>query len=63
MNISIGTRIKYQYKEDKDIYTIIGNRKLRSQYIYIVKDMKGKKISITRNSMLDALDRKVLIFM
>lgn len=61
MNLPIGTTIKHY---EGDIYKIIGTRKIRDSYKYILQNLTIKnsgKCSIRREFLLDALERKVFL--
>ena len=62
MNIPIGTKIKYQYEDEKDIFTVIGSRNVRGKYVYIIQNSKNEKSTITRSSILQAIQEKVFKF-
>ena len=47
MQIRKGTKLKYQYENEEDIFTIIGTRQLRNKYYYIFTDSKNIKQSLT----------------
>lgn len=42
----------YTIKLDGQNYTVIGSRKLRREYFYILRDANGDKSSIRREHML-----------
>lgn len=54
MKIYIGYRLKF--KEDPRTFEVIGNHKIRSNYIYIIKDIaNGEKSSMKREALLKAI--------
>ena len=60
MKLSIGTQLKYNFEGVQDTFVIVGTRLLRGIYFYIFTDSKGKKQSLSRSSVLDAINRNVL---
>lgn len=58
MNIPVGTILKHY--ENGDIYKIVGTRKIRNSYKYILQQINiDIKCSIKREFLLDAIERKV----
>lgn len=61
MTLPKGTKLFYNYENETDTFEIVDSRNVRGKYIYILKDGKGKRQSLTRDSVLDAIERRVFI--
>jgi hypothetical protein len=55
MRLSIGTKI---IDEDGNTFELVGTRKLQGQHLYVFADPGGKKGTVRRESLIEAVAAK-----
>ena len=60
MTLPKGTKLKYEFEEKTDIFTIVGARNIRGKYLYIFTDSRNKKQTLSRDSILEGIQNGIL---